>query len=142
MTNVVRICVIVHLPTSMSRSLFQGSGAHHGPGIVQELTNVAANQILTITEPAKLVPLGPSEFQIRCWKGMQSERREVARRWDVGFAGPGDPWDGHLDLPGHSGRSRNRVLFLSGGVAVGSAVGIASSNARVRIYHVSDDRKC
>jgi hypothetical protein len=42
-------------------------------GIVQELTNVMANQVLTITEPAKLVPFGPREFQIRCWKGMQYE---------------------------------------------------------------------
>jgi hypothetical protein len=42
-------------------------------GTVQELTNVAANQILTITEPARLVPLGPREFQIRCWKGMKFE---------------------------------------------------------------------
>ena len=42
-------------------------------GIVQEFANVAANQILTITEPARLVPLGPSEFQIRCWKGMVFE---------------------------------------------------------------------
>jgi len=42
-------------------------------GTVQELTNVATKQILTITEPAKLVPLGAGEFQIRCWKGMQFE---------------------------------------------------------------------
>ena len=28
---------------------------------------------MTITEPAKLVPLGPREFQIRCWKGMKFE---------------------------------------------------------------------
>ncbi len=42
-------------------------------GIVQELTSVAANQILTITEPAQLVPLGPRGFQIRCWKGMKFE---------------------------------------------------------------------
>jgi hypothetical protein len=42
-------------------------------GILQELTNVAANQILTITEPTRLVPLGPTEFQIRCWKGMLFE---------------------------------------------------------------------
>jgi hypothetical protein len=40
---------------------------------VQELSNVAANQILTITEPARLAPLGPREFQIRCWKGMRFE---------------------------------------------------------------------
>ena len=42
-------------------------------GTVQELQNVPAKQILTITEPARLVPLGPREFQIRCWKGMRFE---------------------------------------------------------------------
>jgi len=42
-------------------------------GIVQELTNGAAEQILTITEPAQLVPLGSREFQIRCWKEMRFE---------------------------------------------------------------------
>ncbi|MBE7499475.1 MAG: CRTAC1 family protein [Verrucomicrobiales bacterium] len=40
-------------------------------GIVQEFRDVPARQILTVTEPAQLVPLGPREFQIRCWKGMQ-----------------------------------------------------------------------
>jgi hypothetical protein len=45
-------------------------------GIVQELTNVATDQILTITEPAQLVPLSPGAFQIRCWKGMQFEVEE------------------------------------------------------------------
>lgn len=42
-------------------------------GTVQELTNVAVNQTLTVTEPVKLVPLGPSEFQINCWQGMRFE---------------------------------------------------------------------
>jgi hypothetical protein len=53
-------------------------------GIVQEFTNVAANQILTITEPAKLVPLGPRDFQIRCWKGMQFEveKSHNLQTWD------------------------------------------------------------
>ena len=53
-------------------------------GIVQELTNVAANQILTITEPAQLVLLGPHEFQIRCWKGMQFEvqKSHNLQDWD------------------------------------------------------------
>jgi hypothetical protein len=37
------------------------------------LGNVPANQILTITEPARLVPLGPREFQIRGWKGIRFE---------------------------------------------------------------------
>jgi hypothetical protein len=53
-------------------------------GIVQELANVAANQILTITEPAQLVPLGPREFQIRCWKGMrfEVEKSHNLQTWD------------------------------------------------------------
>ncbi len=53
-------------------------------GIVQELSNIAANQILTITEPAQLVPLGPREFQIRCWKGMQFEVEKSSnlQTWD------------------------------------------------------------
>jgi hypothetical protein len=53
-------------------------------GTVYELTNVAANQILTITEPARLVPLGPREFQIRCAKGMQFqvERSQNLQVWD------------------------------------------------------------
>jgi hypothetical protein len=52
--------------------------------IMQELTNVAANQILTITEPAQLVPVGPREFQIRCWKGMrfEVEKSHDLQNWD------------------------------------------------------------
>lgn len=42
-------------------------------GIVREFTNVAADQILTIQEPARLLPLGVGEFQILCWKGMVFE---------------------------------------------------------------------
>jgi hypothetical protein len=44
----------------------------------------AANQILTIPEPAKFVPLGPTEFQIRCWKGMQFEveKSHNLQTWD------------------------------------------------------------
>jgi hypothetical protein len=53
-------------------------------GIVQELTNVAANQILTIAEPAQLVPLGPREFRICCWKGMRFEvqKSHDLQTWD------------------------------------------------------------
>ena len=53
-------------------------------GIVQEFANVATSQILTITEPARLVPLGPREFQIRCWKGMQFEveKSHNLQTWD------------------------------------------------------------
>jgi hypothetical protein len=53
-------------------------------GIVQELSNVAANQILTLTEPAQLVPLGCREFQIRCWKGMrfEVEKSHDLQTWD------------------------------------------------------------
>ena len=43
-------------------------------GIVQELHNVAANQILTVTEPAKLEPHvtqtnGLVELKVKSWKG-------------------------------------------------------------------------
>jgi hypothetical protein len=53
-------------------------------GTVQEFQNVAVNQILTIAEPARLVPLGPREFQIRCWKGMQFEVQKSPnlQTWD------------------------------------------------------------
>ena len=36
-------------------------------GIVQELKDVAPNQILTVTEPARLIPQGAGAFQIQCW---------------------------------------------------------------------------
>ncbi len=39
-------------------------------GIVQELTNVAVRQYLTVTEPAKLSMPQPGELHIQCWKGM------------------------------------------------------------------------
>ncbi len=53
-------------------------------GIVQEFQNVPAKQFLTITEPPQLVPLGPIEFQIRCWKGMQFEVKKShdLQTWD------------------------------------------------------------
>ena len=39
-------------------------------GIVQELTNVAVQQYLTVTEPSKLEMPQPGELQLQCWKGM------------------------------------------------------------------------
>jgi len=36
-------------------------------GIVQELTDVAPNQILTVTEPAGLIPQAAGGFQIQSW---------------------------------------------------------------------------
>jgi hypothetical protein len=36
-------------------------------GIVQELTNLPANQFLTVTEPPRLRPLASNGFQIQCW---------------------------------------------------------------------------
>jgi hypothetical protein len=36
-------------------------------GIVQELKDVDANQILTVTEPARLIPQGAGAFRIQCW---------------------------------------------------------------------------
>jgi hypothetical protein len=38
-------------------------------GIVQEFADVPANQILTVTEPARLIPQGAGAFQIQCWLG-------------------------------------------------------------------------
>jgi hypothetical protein len=34
---------------------------------VQELKDVAPDQILTVTEPARLIPQGAGEFQIQSW---------------------------------------------------------------------------
>ncbi len=39
-------------------------------GIVQELQKVAANQILTVTEPARLQVVGLGAFRVQSWKGM------------------------------------------------------------------------
>jgi hypothetical protein len=36
-------------------------------GIVQELRDVPANQMLTVTEPPRLIPQGAGAFQIQCW---------------------------------------------------------------------------
>ena len=36
-------------------------------------TNVAANQFLTVTEPARLQTLGAGVFRIQSWKGMAFE---------------------------------------------------------------------
>ena len=42
-------------------------------GIVQELEDVAANQIVKVTEPARLVPQSKGGFQIQCWIGQSFE---------------------------------------------------------------------
>ena len=36
-------------------------------GIVQELSNLPANEFLTVTEPPRLRPLASNGFQIQCW---------------------------------------------------------------------------
>jgi enediyne biosynthesis protein E4 len=36
-------------------------------GIVQELSNLPANEFRTVTEPPRLMPLAPCGFQIQCW---------------------------------------------------------------------------
>lgn len=41
--------------------------------MVQELTSVAADQVLTVTEPTELVALGEGRIWVRCWKGMKYE---------------------------------------------------------------------
>ena len=42
-------------------------------GIVQELQEVAPNQILTVTEPARLQVFGAGAFRVQSWKGMAFE---------------------------------------------------------------------
>ena len=42
-------------------------------GIVQELRDVPAKQILTVTEPARLLAVGPGAFRIQSWKGQAFE---------------------------------------------------------------------
>ncbi|MCI0536533.1 MAG: FG-GAP-like repeat-containing protein [Verrucomicrobiales bacterium] len=42
-------------------------------GLVQELHGVASKQILTVTEPARLLVLGSGAFRIQSWKGMTFE---------------------------------------------------------------------
>jgi hypothetical protein len=39
-------------------------------GIVQTLTNLAPQQVLTVTEPSRLVAQGPGQLQVQSWKGM------------------------------------------------------------------------
>ncbi len=41
--------------------------------MVQELRNAAAEQFLTITEPARLQALGAGVIRIQSWKGMAFE---------------------------------------------------------------------
>jgi hypothetical protein len=36
-------------------------------GMVQELKDVTPNQVLTVTEPPRLIPQGTGKFQIQCW---------------------------------------------------------------------------
>jgi hypothetical protein len=40
---------------------------------VQELTNVAANQFLTVTEPVALEALGAGRIRLLCWKHQNYE---------------------------------------------------------------------
>ena len=42
-------------------------------GTVQELRNVAVNQILTVKEPPKMEIARAGEVQVRCWQGMKPE---------------------------------------------------------------------
>ena len=38
-------------------------------GTMQELRDVAVNQILTVTEPVRLTPTAPGRFAVQSWKG-------------------------------------------------------------------------
>jgi hypothetical protein len=42
-------------------------------GTVQEFTDVAADQIVSVTEPAQLEALGAGRVRVRCWQGMKFE---------------------------------------------------------------------
>ena len=42
-------------------------------GIVQEIENVPANQVLNVAEPPRLIPQGAGKFQIQCWIGQSFE---------------------------------------------------------------------
>jgi hypothetical protein len=42
-------------------------------GIVQEIENVPANQVLPVAEPPRLIPQGVGKFQIQCWIGQSFE---------------------------------------------------------------------
>jgi hypothetical protein len=53
-------------------------------GIVQELRDVPANQILTVTEPPRLIPQGAAHFQIQCWINQSFDveaSTDLRRRW-------------------------------------------------------------
>ena len=54
-------------------------------GIVQELTNVEPNQILTVTEPPRLIPQAAGGFQIQCWinQSFDVEVSEDLENWSV-----------------------------------------------------------
>ena len=41
--------------------------------MVQELKDVTPNQILTVTEPPRLIPQGVGKFQIQCWVNQSFE---------------------------------------------------------------------
>ena len=49
---------------------------------MQELYNVAANQILTVTEPARLQVIGQGQFRIPSWAG-QKFRVDVEASTDL-----------------------------------------------------------
>lgn len=42
-------------------------------GTVQELTDIPANQILTVIEPPRLIPQAAGKFQIQCWVNQSFE---------------------------------------------------------------------
>ena len=54
-------------------------------GIVQELKDVEPNQILTVTEPARLTSQGAGGFQIQCWinQSFDVEASEDLQSWSV-----------------------------------------------------------
>jgi len=63
-------------------------------GIVQELTNLPANQFLTVTEPPRLRPLASNGFQIQCW---------INQSFDVETSTDLDTWARVTTLPSETG---------------------------------------
>jgi hypothetical protein len=57
-------------------------------GTVQELRNAAAEQFLTVTEPARRQVLGPGAFRVQSWKGMAFESQASASCLSFSFQIP------------------------------------------------------
>jgi enediyne biosynthesis protein E4 len=78
-------------------------------GIVQTLTNVAPQRILTVTEPSHLVAQGPGQLQVQSWKGMAFELQASTNLVEWTSLGTATNLDGTLkfnepEVAGHDKR--------------------------------------